>query len=532
MVVTSTRPADEPPARAAPQVDGVAIEAAVGGIRHRWPSIGLAVGVVRGGRLERFEGAGLADIGSRRPITEDTIFRVASITKLFTAVAVMQLWERGLIDLDAPANDYLRAYRLMPASATFRPATVRHLLTHTAGIPDVLHAADLLHPGWGRFEDRPAALSVEVGEALPTLAEVYRGGLPVVVEPGITFAYSNHGFATLGQLIEDVTGKPLDGYLRDHIFGPLGMTDTGLDRSRLAESRLATGYDLGPSGAQAVPDREWVTRGASGISSTARDMARFIAALLGGGANEHGSVLRTATLSTMFAPHHQPDPRLPGIGLGFFHEELGGHRMVGHDGRLPGFHSQLLLAPDDGVGVIGLTNGSSGAISWMPIELRRLLGDLIGASEEPIRTDLPHHPEVWGEIVGRYQLPPRVSDLRGRLMMGGGAEVFVRAGRPMVRVRTPLPSLYRGLPLQPDDEHDPYAFRLDLSRFGMPLVRVLFSRDGGSRATAIHTDLGMMSFDRRPATKGLRGRAWGAIAFVTAVMAMRRLRRSGEAHAD
>lgn len=506
--------------------------AQVSGILHRWPCVGLAVGVVRAGRLEHFEGAGLADVGSKRPITEDTVFRVASITKLFTAVAVMQLWERGLIDLDGPANDYLRAYRLMPASATFRPATVRHLLTHTAGVPDVLHASDLLHPGWGRFEDRPAALSVEAGEALPELAEIYRGGLPVLVEPGTTFAYSNHGFATLGQLIEDVTGEPLDRYLRDHIFAPLRMTDTDLDRSRLAESRLATGYDLGSSGAQAVPDREWVTRGASGISSTTRDMARFISALLNGGADDHGSVLNPATLATMFEPHHQPDPRLPGIGLGFFREELGGHRVVGHDGRLPGFHAQLLLAPDDGVGVIGLTNGSSGAISWMPIELRRLLRDLIGASEEPIRTDLPHHAEVWSEIAGRYQLPPRVSDLRGRLMMGGGAEVFVRAGRPMVRVRTPLPALYRGLPLQPDDEHDPYAFRLDLSGFGMPIVRVVFSRDGGSRTTAMHTDLGVVSLHRRPERKGSGARAWAALAIVTAVMAIRRRLRSGDAHAD
>ncbi len=531
MVVTSARPTAEPSARAAPQVDGVAIKAAVGGILHRWPSVGLAVGVVHGGHLERFEGAGLSDIASKRPITDQTIFRVASITKLFTAVAAMQLWERGLIDLDAPANDYLRAYRLMPASATFRPATVRHLLTHTAGIPDVLHAADLLHAGRGRFEDCPAALSVEAGEVPPTLAEVYRHGLPVVVQPGTTFAYSNHGFATLGQLIEDVTGETLDRYLRGHLFEPLAMTDTDLDRSRLAESRLATGYDLGPRGAQAAPDREWVTHGASGASSTTRDMARFIAALLNGGANEHGAVLQPATLATMFEPHHQPDRRLPGIGLGFFRDELGGHRVVGHDGRLPGFHSQLLLAPDDSVGLICLTNGSSGAISWMPIELRRLLGDLIGAPKEAIRTDLPHHPEVWGEIVGRYELPPRVSDLRGRLMMGGGAEVFVRAGRPMVRVRTPLPSLYGGLPLEPDDERDPYAFRLDLSRFGMPIVRVLFSRVGGSRATAIHTDLGMMSLVRRPETKGSGALGWAALAVVVALMAVRRRRGVEEAHA-
>ena len=83
-------------------------------------------------------------------------------------------------------------------------------------------------------------------------------------------------------------------------------------------------------------------------------MARFVAALLGGGANEHGAVLEPATLATMFEPHYQPDPRLPGMGLGFFRGDAGGHRVVGHDGILPGFNSELLVAPDDGVGVIGL----------------------------------------------------------------------------------------------------------------------------------------------------------------------------------
>ena len=89
-------------------------------------------------------GHGLADIASSTPVTADTVFRIGSITKTFTAMAVMQLWERGLIDLDAPANDYLRAYRLDSTDATFRPATVRHLLTHTSGIPDVLRVVDLL----------------------------------------------------------------------------------------------------------------------------------------------------------------------------------------------------------------------------------------------------------------------------------------------------------------------------------------------------------------------------------------------------
>src|SRR4051812_38325994 len=114
-----------------PKVYEREMKARVGEILNRWPAVGLAVGVVGNGSLQFFYGHGVADIPSNTPITEDTIFRIASITKTFTAIAVMQLWEQGLVDLDAPANDYLRAYKLIPAQASFRPATVRHLLTHT-----------------------------------------------------------------------------------------------------------------------------------------------------------------------------------------------------------------------------------------------------------------------------------------------------------------------------------------------------------------------------------------------------------------
>jgi CubicO group peptidase (beta-lactamase class C family) len=135
--------------RAMPEIRALDMKARVGEILNRRPAVGLALGVVRNGRLEFFHGHGVADIASKTPITEDTVFRIASITKTFTAIAVMQLCEQGHLDLDAPANDYLRTYRLVPTTASFGPATVRHLLTHTAGIPEVVHVSDLLHPDWG-----------------------------------------------------------------------------------------------------------------------------------------------------------------------------------------------------------------------------------------------------------------------------------------------------------------------------------------------------------------------------------------------
>ncbi len=134
----ASRPRDDRDGRAVPDVPEFHLSAGAREILNRRPAVGLALGVVRNGRFE-FQGHGLADIASRRSITEDTVFRVASITKLFTAIAVMQLMEEGLVDLDAPARDYLRAYALVPVDDSFRPATVRQLLTHTAGIPDMRH---------------------------------------------------------------------------------------------------------------------------------------------------------------------------------------------------------------------------------------------------------------------------------------------------------------------------------------------------------------------------------------------------------
>lgn len=458
-------------------------------IIYRRPSVGLAVGVIRHRKPAFLHNHGLADIASNRPITEDTVFRIGSVTKLFTALAIMQLVEQGLVDLDAPANDYLRAYQLIPAQAGWHPATLRHLLTHTAGIPEVRGVADLLNADFTPSGGRPAVLSVRAGKPLPSLAKYYRGGLRVVVEPGSAFAYTNHGFATIGQVVEDVSGLPLERYFRERIFEPLGMTDTDLVRSERVASRLATGYVMGRAGPRPVPDREWIGAGGGGIYSTPRDMAHFAAALLAGGGNEHGRILEAATLATMFEPHYQPDPRIPGIGLAFFRGHVGGHRTVGHDGILPGFNSHLLLAPDDGVGLIAFTNGSSGAVSWLQIELDRLLRQLLGVSDEIVRSDIPHHPEIWADLCGRYVFQARIGDLRGRLMLNGGAEVFVGGGRLRVRLRIPVPVPFRGLPLDPDDAHDPDVFRFDLSRFGMASLRVVFSREAGGRATAAHIDL-------------------------------------------
>jgi hypothetical protein len=380
---------------------------------------------------------------------------------------------------------------------------VRQLLTHTAGIAEMVRPSRTLRYLFGE--------SFRLEERLPTLGEYYRGGLRLDAEPGTRFTYTDHNFATLGQIVEDVSGKPLDRYLREHIFEPLGMADTDLLRSKRVTSRLATGYTLGSKGPNAVTDRQWVTAAASSIYSSPRDMARYLAALMGGGTGEHGAVLKPATLATMFQPHYQPDPRIPGIGLAFSRFNLGGHLAVEHEGILPGFNSDIFVAPDDRVGVMAFTNGARQAMLWLPAEAGRLLSHLLGVPDDGIRNDVPQHPEVWGDLCGWYPLSAPLTDLRMRSMFGAGAEVLVRRGRLVLRALSPIPAVYRGFVLHPDDDKDPYVFRIDLSQFGIGTARVLFTPDTGGATTRVHLELMPISLQKQPAIKNPRWWATGAV---------------------
>jgi CubicO group peptidase (beta-lactamase class C family) len=516
---TGTRRPAETQRSAAPATVQVDVRATVSEILNRWPAVGLAMGVIRNGRLESFHGQGLSDIASNRPVNEDTVFRIASITKTFTAIAVLQLWEQGLVDLDAPANDYLRSYKLVPANPGFRPATMRHLLTHTAGIREVLHLTGLLRM-------RDLGETVKLGRPVPSLSEYYRGGLRIHAEPGTGFAYTDHGFATLGQIVEDVTGQSLARYFREHIFEPLGMVDSDLARTERVQSRLATGYELQPGGATRIADYEVITIGGGAVYSTPRDMARYVAALLGGGANEHGSVLTPATMATMFQPQYRPDPRIPGMGLAFFRADLGGHLAVEHDGILPGFDSQIFLAPDDGIGVVAFANGAKRGMHWLTPEVAAMLRRLLGVPGAVIRTDVPQHPETWAGICGSYRFSAHLTD-PARIAMGPRAEVKVRRGQLMLRFLSPIPALRRGFALHPDDDKDPSVFRVAIPWFGIGTGRVVFSREPGVGTTAFHLDFAPMSFQKQPARndQGLWvAGALGVLAAATAVTAVRRLR--------
>ena len=195
----------------------------------------------------------------------------------------------------------------------------------------------------------------------------------------------------------------------------------------------------------------------------------------------------------MFAPQHQPDPRIPGIGLAFFRTDLGGHRAVEHDGVMPGFDAHILVAPDDGVAVFAVANGARRGLLWLAPDCAALLRRLLDVPGPAIRSDIAHRPEIWPDLCGWYRFPARLTD-PGKLAIGAGVEVFVRHGRLAMRFLSPVPALYKPVPLYPDDDADPYVFRIAFPWFGVGTSRVVFTRQPGAGTTALHLDVGLLSF--------------------------------------
>jgi CubicO group peptidase (beta-lactamase class C family) len=492
--------------------DALGLRSVVASALTRWPTTGMAAAVVRDGSVD-FLCHGVADVQTRRPVTEDTVFRIASLTKTITAVAVMQLCERGVIDLDAPANDYLRAFQLVPAKASFGPATVRHLLTHTAGVGFLRRLSDVWHPGVGS--------GVSARSVIP-LAEYYRGGLLVDVEPGTRWAYSNHGFAALGQIVEDVSGEPFDRYLRDHVFVPLGMEHTDLVLSDRLRADLATGYVVRSRGARPVAPREVPVPGGGGLYSTARDMARYLTALLGGGTNEVGRVLVAESVESMFHPHFQPDRRVAGMGLGFEIREERDRTFVGKGGTLAGYLSAIELAPDAGLGVVVLTNtgglDNRGAAEPLAAMLAR---HLLQLPDDPVRDDIAPRPDTWGELCGWYAPDAGpVTNLMVRVMMGAGVEVMLRGGQLVMKPLTPIPAMRAGMVLHPDDPDDPFVFRVVMPAYGRT-DRVVFTDESPRRLL-----FDVMSFEERPDARNPR-RVLASVATAGVAAAVVRRRRKG-----
>ena len=475
---------------------------------------GAAVAIVREGEQPVFECAGLADRDTKRLVDPDTVFRIASISKTMTAIGVMQLRDRGLLDLDEPVNKYLTSFTVEPPPGG-EQVTCRHLLTHTAGIGEMPRVADLVRKEmWGMGPPRTPPAD---------LAALYAGRLRPETAAGAKWAYANHGFAVLGQLVEDVSGESFARYMHEHLFQPLGMDSTEYVRTDRTDDRLAAGYHWMFGRLRGVKDYDLSLLGPGSVLSSLSDMATYAEWLLHGGAGEHGDVLRPETLAEMTSPQHSVDPRLPAMGLAFFLDHQGAHRVAGHDGNNPGFASALLTAPDDGLAVVALTNTATfiGAHLLAATVLRSLLGVADPAVElaSAVVADQPH---LWPELVGHYA--PRsgfLTNVRSWEMTGGEVQVVVRRRGLVIRALSPLPAIRRGLRLSPTDAGDSLLFALEIEGVVVP---VAFTRD----ATGLVDQLAIgpvanTVYFRRPAVRSSRLRLRLAAAAIAAAV-LRRFR--------
>jgi CubicO group peptidase (beta-lactamase class C family) len=257
------------------------------------------------------------------------------------------------------------------------------------------------------------------------------------------------------------------------------MGHSDLVLSARVRPRLATGYVLRRKGLRPVALRDVPAVGGGALYSTAADLARFVEVLLGNGSSRHGSVLRPGTVELMFRPHFRPDPRIPGMGLAFHRGVESGHRVVSHDGVVSGFLAQLVLAPDDGIGVVVLTNtgGLDGRGAAVPLGMA-VLRHHLGLPRDALPVDVPPRPDTWASLCGTYALAPGPrTNLFVRLLLGAGVQVRVRDRRLVLLPLTPAPAMRRGLPLHPDDPDDPAVFRVDMSEMGLATMPVVLTPD-------------------------------------------------------
>ncbi len=187
---------------------------------------GAAWGIVIDGELAHAGTAGVRDVASKAPVDADTVFRIASMTKSFTAMSILRLRDEGKLSLDDPAERYVPELKGLRYPTSDSPRiTIRHLLTHSEGFP----------------EDNPWG-DQQLSESEAALSRMMREGIPFSNAPGIAYEYSNYGFAILGRVVSQVSGKPYDEYVSQNILQPLGMTSTTLHPSKVPENRRAIGY--------------------------------------------------------------------------------------------------------------------------------------------------------------------------------------------------------------------------------------------------------------------------------------------------
>ena len=298
------------------------------------PSISL--GIVDRSGLVWSGSVGYSDAARSHAADSRTLYRIGSVSKLFTDIAAMRLVERGLLDLDAPVQTYLPDFK--PANPFGVPITLRQLMSHLSGL--------VREPPRGNyFDTRPATLQETVASLNSTT---------LVAAPGSIYKYSNAGIAVVGRVLEVVTRKPFEQILTESVLRPLDMHDTSLQATPTVREHLAYAQ-LAPFDAErfAAPVFDLGMAPAGNLYSNIQDLGRFATGILNGGTGSNGRILSRATLESMWQRQAAGSPAA-GYGIGFDVSTLNGHRVVGHGGAVYGYVTDLSILPDDGVAVIAV----------------------------------------------------------------------------------------------------------------------------------------------------------------------------------
>jgi len=275
-------------------------------------------------------GFGYADPIDSVPATAETVYRVGSVSKLFTDIGVMQLVETGQLDLDAPVTAYLSDFS--PADPFGKPITLRQLMSHMSGL--------VREPPVGNYFD-PSGASLE--QTVHSL-----NGIDLVYEPGTNAKYSNAGIATVGLVLQRTQGEPFAQYLARTVLDPLGMASSAFEPKPQLLERLAKAYMWTYDGREfEAPTFQLGMAPAGSMYSSVEDLARFMSVMFNGGQLEDRAIILPETLEEMWTPQFGS-----GYGIGFAVSEIDGHRRVGHGGAIYGFATELGMLPDDKLGVV------------------------------------------------------------------------------------------------------------------------------------------------------------------------------------
>jgi D-alanyl-D-alanine carboxypeptidase len=305
---------------------------------------GAAVAVMENGRLIYAKAYGYADLASKTPMTPEHRLEIGSISKTFSTVAAMLLVEEGKLDLDAKIDTYIG-----PVLPSWEGITVRHLLNHTAGLPENPDATMMKY------------LQSNVVPASEFLAQ-YKT-VPGTGKPGEVWSYSNIGFDVMGLILGRVSGKFYGDYLQEKVFGPLGMRNTRIMGPNDIGAGKATGY-IHDSANMVAPYRpsparlQYLSMAASGVESTVLDMAKYDAALRGGTLLSQSSRDAMWTVSALVQAKTGDMRADVNYGLGWFLSTVDTYRKVYHSGGMPSFTTDFIRYQDQGTSVIVLTNQS------------------------------------------------------------------------------------------------------------------------------------------------------------------------------